>query len=662
MGRKSRYSRLVPNDNIYVIESADQLPSELDQWRIYHLLYDPGDGVGLYYSPDNLSLVKITSSGGILPVGTVEGSLLRWNTGSLVWSEFTAFILPAADGSATQILVTDGAGVVTWEPQGGGGGPAGSNEEIQWNDNGSFGADPHLRWDDTQDSLLIDARDAGSGDGAIEVSRMQEDAIGLLLNSINGNTTFHDIWKDFDPNNENSWRLVSDSTSPDRLLTFIDDPNTVYIQLDGFGQFGRMRFGGNDPDEFMFWDFTLSVFAIRNGMTIFMEEIAAALPDIALHGQIWVRDDAPNVLMFTDDVGTDFVLNAGGGIADGTVTNATLRWSGSAWVQSDRLQVSSAGIVKAIKANAIIRLETTGASLDENVTDIRMNNFSGFVIQSVTDSGFNGPFLMGANRTGSAWQELQIQTDLQIFFGDFTMEGGSIYMEEVSVPQADIADYGQFWVRDDVPNIPMFTNDAGVDFVMIMAATLGVNNAMLVYDSVSEEWQPSNDVKWDGSFFVVEGRITTGTGLQAFLNVLPTATIPNIVPNRFDQDTGIGQNAIDSMSLIAGATEILRITEDTENKINAFAPIFITEQAASFADVAGEGQVWVRDDAPNTLMYTDDAGSDFIVGGSPTGVYTRDATVVEDRTLLASASATTINNNNVLAALIADLQARGLLG
>ena len=42
--------------------------------------------------------------------------------------------------------------------------------------------------------------------------------------------------------------------------------------------------------------------------------------------------------------------------------------------------------------------------------------------------------------------------------------------------------------------------------------------------------------------------------------------------------------------------------------------------------------------------------------------YTRNATIVEDRTLLASASATTLNNNNVLAALIADLQAIGILG
>ncbi len=53
----------------------------------------------------------------------------------------------------------------------------------------------------------------------------------------------------------------------------------------------------------------------------------------------------------------------------------------------------------------------------------------------------------------------------------------------------------------------------------------------------------------------------------------------------------------------------------------------------------------------------------FVVGGDTvaTQTYTRDATAVPDRTLLASASATTINNNNVLAALILDLQARNVI-
>jgi hypothetical protein len=52
-------------------------------------------------------------------------------------------------------------------------------------------------------------------------------------------------------------------------------------------------------------------------------------------------------------------------------------------------------------------------------------------------------------------------------------------------------------------------------------------------------------------------------------------------------------------------------------------------------------------------------------GLTPTAIsaaYTRTATAVPDRVLLASASATTINNNNVLAAIILDLQNKGLLG
>lgn len=65
------------------------------------------------------------------------------------------------------------------------------------------------------------------------------------------------------------------------------------------------------------------------------------------------------------------------------------------------------------------------------------------------------------------------------------------------------------------------------------------------------------------------------------------------------------------------------------------------------------------------------AGIDLRIGGdvgfydtapvAQSAAYTRAATIVEDRALLASASATATNNNNVLAALIADLQATGLL-
>lgn len=41
----------------------------------------------------------------------------------------------------------------------------------------------------------------------------------------------------------------------------------------------------------------------------------------------------------------------------------------------------------------------------------------------------------------------------------------------------------------------------------------------------------------------------------------------------------------------------------------------MTEQAAANADVAGDGQLWVKTATPNELWFTDDAGTDFQVSG-----------------------------------------------
>lgn len=45
-------------------------------------------------------------------------------------------------------------------------------------------------------------------------------------------------------------------------------------------------------------------------------------------------------------------------------------------------------------------------------------------------------------------------------------------------------------------------------------------------------------------------------------------------------------------------------------------PIFMLERAAAAADVAGDGQIWVKSDTPNTLWFTNDAGTDVQLGVS----------------------------------------------
>jgi hypothetical protein len=47
--------------------------------------------------------------------------------------------------------------------------------------------------------------------------------------------------------------------------------------------------------------------------------------------------------------------------------------------------------------------------------------------------------------------------------------------------------------------------------------------------------------------------------------------------------------------------------------LNDMGVLFLREQAAAEADVAGQGQIWVQTATPNLLMFTDDAGTDFQV-------------------------------------------------
>ncbi len=67
--------------------------------------------------------------------------------------------LPTADGTSGQVLTTNGVGVLSWTTITGGGGggvsnpPGGSDGNIQFNSNGSFGASSNLVWDNNTETL-----------------------------------------------------------------------------------------------------------------------------------------------------------------------------------------------------------------------------------------------------------------------------------------------------------------------------------------------------------------------------------------------------------------------------------------------------------------------------------------------------------------------------
>ena len=116
--------------------------------------------------------------------------------------------------------------------------------------------------------------------------------------------------------------------------------------------------------------------------------------------------------------------------------------------------------------------------------------------------------------------------------------------------------------------------------------------------------------RWQFVGNTFQANATNGPYLE---NSTPSSTNPTLAPNKSDVNTGIGWNSADQLSLIAGAVEMARFVNDTEDYILANTPILIAQSSAAVADVTNYGQIWIKDDAATTLMFTDDTGVDQVV-------------------------------------------------
>jgi len=101
---------------------------------------------------------------------------------------------------------------------------------------------------------------------------------------------------------DNTWAAIGSEESP-----WTEDGDDIYF--DG----GDVAIGVTTP---------VSKLTVEGTETL--KEQAAADADTAGYGQIWVKDDAPNTLWFTDDAGTDTQLGTGGGAMTATqITSGT---------------------------------------------------------------------------------------------------------------------------------------------------------------------------------------------------------------------------------------------------------------------------------------------------------------------------------------------------
>lgn len=109
------------------------------------------------------STVKMLVSGEFGVDSSVRGTAIFHGTGTgsvtLQASNSTSadytLTLPVNDGASGEVLSTDGSGVLSWVSAGGGGTPAGSNTQIQYNNSGAFGASTNFEWVDASTRLEV---------------------------------------------------------------------------------------------------------------------------------------------------------------------------------------------------------------------------------------------------------------------------------------------------------------------------------------------------------------------------------------------------------------------------------------------------------------------------------------------------------------------------
>jgi hypothetical protein len=148
---------------------------------------------------------------------------------------------------------------------------------------------------------------------------------------------------------------------------------------------------------------------------------------------------------------------------------------------------------------------------------------------------------------------VQNNTTLQYDTGEVQLAAAAtaVEIQERNTPPADAVGKGHVWVRDDVPNTLVFTDDTGVDHAF--------------FDFV--------------------------TG--------PASSTPDAIPTFLDTT---GKELQDTVTLQYDTGEL--------QLQHSPAALEIEERNLAPADAVGKGHVWVKDDAPNILTFTDDIGVD----------------------------------------------------
>jgi len=397
---------------------------------------------------------------------------------------------------------------------------------------------------------------------------------------------------------------VSDGTWADVFQTAkVDDVATPASQIKDYG--GRLWSNGID-DLFL-----ASYQQLYKGVKLWSVADAAERDalgsddDLAANDLLFKRDDQTVWYCVSVDgaaASTWASISSAGDVTGpaGATDNAIARFDGaggktlqnSLAILDDSGNLSGLGNITLSGTVDGVDVSATGASLTAHLADTANPHTT-----SLTKA------LAAGNVTGG--------TDLEVSAAD-----ALLMVENGAVPWAPVATKGCLWVKSTTPNTLYFTDDAGTDH-LIGAASGGdvvgpgsaTDNALCRFDGTTGKLIQNStmtltdggDVTVNGSIFVtgnVDGRNVSadGTALDAHIADVANPHVTTL-----------------ALALASGAT-----TGGTGIEVSAADPLLLNENAAvpGGAPAAGKGTIWIRNDVPNTLVFTDDAGTDIDLTGA----------------------------------------------
>ena len=230
---------------------------------------------------------------------------------------------------------------------------------------------------------------------------------------------------------------------------------------------------------------------------------------------------------------------------------------------------------------------TNGVTLNGTNTWTGTNTFTTIVVTNFNWDGLDNYFDKRSNNTAAA----STTQDL------VTVEVDETFLVESAAPASDIAGMGQLWVSNNVPNDLYFVQDDGT-VVGPLAAADGTHSEVTIVTNNSVQY------------------LSIGASQVVTIDQVDmTADVTGEIP-----DANVADNITASSYLpLAGGVMAGDIDNDDIADVVNVPIIKFGEIAASDGDVATEGQLWVRSDTPNVIVFTDDAGTDTVLGSGGGG-------------------------------------------